>query len=243
MTNHLGQKSGRAAIVTGASRGIVFEISVSLARQGWRVIGVDRQWSAAPNTHINRQLTLDVSDFEAVKAAVDELNAEGSEVSCVVNNAGITRDGVTHRMEPLDFEAVIGVNLCGPFNLCRATLGHMRARGWGRVINLSSMNTLRGQVGQPNYSAAKAGLIGFTKTVELENASKGITANCIAPGFIEIDMTKAMEPSVRDEEISRIPAGRIGLPEDIAAAAAFLASDAASFITGQVLSVNGGQYM
>ncbi len=139
--------------------------------------------------------------------------------------------------------AVVDVNLVGPFDLLRAVLPAMRERAFGRIVSISSMNALRGQVGQANYAAAKAGLIGLTKSIALENAAKGITANCVAPGFIETDMTAAMRSDVRRAEIAHIPAGRTGGPVDIAGAVAFLASDEASFITGSTLTANGGQYM
>jgi acetoacetyl-CoA reductase len=232
----------QVAIVTGAARGIGEAIARRLAAEGFQVIGFDRAWESQP-AHLIAALAVDVSDFAAVEQAVGDIEGRFGPVSLIVNNAGITRDAMAHKMDPADFQRVIDVNLVGPFNLCRAALPGMRERGYGRIVSISSMNALRGQHGQANYAAAKAGLIAMTKSIALETASKGITANCVAPGFIETDMTRAMRPDVRDAEIARIPAGRIGTVEDIASAVAYLVSDAASFMTGQVMSVNGGQYM
>ena len=235
---------GRAqvAIVTGAARGIGEAIARRLAAEGIQVIGFDRTWESQP-AHLIAALAVDVSDFAAVEQAVGDIEERFAPIGVIVNNAGITRDAMAHKMDPADFQRVIDVNLVGPFNLCRAALPGMRQRGYGRIVNISSMNALRGQYGQANYAAAKAGLIAMTKSIALETASKGITANCIAPGFIETDMTRAMRPDVRDAEIAKIPAGRTGTVEDIASAVAYLVSNAASFMTGQVMSVNGGQYM
>ena len=174
---------------------------------------------------------------------IARIELELGPIGLVVNNAGITRDGVAHKMDPADFRAVIDVNLMGPFHFCRAILPGMRQRGYGRIINMSSVNALRGQAGQANYAAAKAGLIAMTKSIALEGAAKGITANCVAPGFIKTDMTDAMRADMREKEIAHIPTGRMGVPDDIAETVAFLASDKASYITGQVMSVNGGQLM
>ena len=165
-------------------------------------------------------------------------------VTGLVNNAGITRDGLAHRMDPVSqWAPVIAVNLTGAFNMCRAVLPGMRSSGFGRVLGITSMNGLRGQFGQANYAAAKAGLIGLIKSVALENAGRDITANCIAPGFIDTDMARAMPEPVLASEIAKIPANRIGMVEDIARSASFLMSEAASFINGQTLSFNGGQLM
>jgi acetoacetyl-CoA reductase len=232
------------AIVTGAARGIGAALAARLAVRGWRVVGMDRRWEGLRPTALVDGIELDVSDHKAVAAAVATIEAGWGPVGAVVNNAGITRDAVAHRMDPdSEWTPVIAVNLTGPFNLCRAVLPGMRERGYGRIVNLSSMNALKGQVGQANYAAAKAGLIGMTKSIALENAGKGITANCIAPGFIDTDMTRAIRADIRAVEAAKIPVGRLGAPDDIAALAAYLLSDEASFITGQVISVNGGQLM
>lgn len=231
------------AVVTGAARGIGAAIAERLTRAGWRVAGLDRSWPTDPAHSLAAQLPVDVTDYAAVCRTVERIENEIGTVGVLVNNAGITRDGICHKMDPADFRLVLDVNLLGPFHLCRALLPAMRQRSFGRIINISSMNALRGQAGQANYAAAKAGLIALTKSIALECAAKGITANCIAPGFIETDMTAAMRADVRQAEVARIPAGRIGTTDDIAGAAAFLASQEAGFITGQVLSVNGGQLM
>jgi acetoacetyl-CoA reductase len=228
------------AIVTGAARGIGAAIAIRLHEAGWRVVGFDRSWSGGRPKHLAAALEVDVASWNEVELAVE---AARSAVGVLVNNAGITRDATCHKMSADDFRKVVEVNLSGPFHLCRAVLPKMRERKFGRIVNISSMNALRGQPGQANYAAAKAGLIALTKTIALENASLNVTANCIAPGFIKTDMTDAMRPAAREAEISRIPAGRIGGPTDVAAAVAFLASDEAAFITGQTLSVNGGQLM
>lgn len=231
----------RIAIVTGAGRGIGAAIAQALADLGRRVAGVDRAWPAVDGPCAIRE-TLDVTDYAAVEAFVARLEAEG-EIGLLVNNAGITRDAIAHKMDPADFRLVLDVNLVGPFHFCRAVLPGMRARNAGKIISLSSMNALRGAAGQANYAAAKAGLIGMTKSIALENAGKGITANCVAPGYIETEMTRAIPTQLREAEIQRIPSGRVGTPEDIAGTVLFLASPAADFITGQVISVNGGQLM
>ncbi|MHA6642782.1 SDR family oxidoreductase [Mesorhizobium sp. A623] len=232
-----------AAIVTGAARGIGAAIAERLSRNGWRVAGFDRAFGEESPSYLAVQHVVNVADYEAVLAATSLVEKTIGPVGALINNAGITRDALCHKMDPADFKAVLDVNLSGPFHLCRALLAGMRGRAFGRIVNISSMNAQRGQVGQANYAAAKAGLIALTKSIALENAAKGITANCIAPGFIQTVMTDAMRRDVRDAEVACIPAGRIGMPMDVASSVLFLTSDDASFITGQVLSVNGGQLM
>lgn len=235
--------SADVAIVTGAARGIGAAIAERLSNSGWRVVGFDRAWEQGKQGFLAGAFDVDVSSWESVDRAVGQVESVIGPVGAVVNNAGITRDATCHKMMPADFAKVIEVNLHGPFHLCRSVLPRMRERRFGRIVNISSMNALRGQPGQANYVAAKAGLIALTKTIALENASRNITANCVAPGFIKTEMTDAMRPDVRAAEIARIPAGRIGNTMDVAATVAFLVSDDAAFITGQVLSVNGGQLM
>ena len=236
------EKTGRIAIVTGAGRGIGAAIADVLGKAGWRVAGVDRAWPVR-DTPCDIQETLDVTDYDAVAAFVARLEESEGPIGVLVNNAGITRDAIAHKMDPSDFRLVLDVNLVGPFNFCRAVLPFMRARNAGKIVNMSSMNAFRGAAGQANYAAAKAGLIGMTKSIALENAAKGITANCVAPGYIETEMTLAVPKQLREAEAARIPAGRVGTPVDIAETVLFLASPAADFITGQVISVNGGQLM
>jgi acetoacetyl-CoA reductase len=238
--NGEGNKAG-IAIVTGAARGIGAAIARRLAVDGWRVAGIDRAWPEAESACEVRE-TLDVTDYAAVSALVERMESEGG-VAVLVNNAGITRDGIAHKMDPAEFRLVLDVNLVGPFHFCRAALPFMRARNAGKIINMSSMNALKGAAGQANYAAAKAGLIGMTRSIALENAGKGITANCIAPGYIETEMTQAIPTQLREAEIAKIPVGRVGTPDDIAGTVAFLASSAADYITGEVISVNGGLLM
>lgn len=231
------------AIVTGAARGIGAAISTTLHRDGWLIVGVDRVWPADIANIFTSTETVDVTDYSAVTDLIAKIELELGPIGLVVNNAGITRDGVAHKMDPADFRVVIDVNLMGPFHFCRATLPGMRQRGYGRIVNISSLNAQRGQAGQANYAAAKAGLIAMTKSIALEGAAKGITANCVAPGFIKTDMTDAMRADMREKEIAHIPMGRMGASDDIAEMVAFLASDKASYISGQVMAVNGGQLM
>ncbi|MBF0129987.1 MAG: 3-oxoacyl-ACP reductase, partial [Alphaproteobacteria bacterium] len=187
---------------------------------------------------------IDVSDYASVEAGVKEIESKLGPIDILVNNAGITRDGFLHKMDPVkQWQAVINVNLGSVFNTCRAVINGMRERGFGRIVNISSMNGQRGQFGQSNYSAAKAGMIGFTKSIAQESANKGVTANIVSPGFILTEMTGAMPPDVLKAEVAKIPVQRIGDPNDIADMVVFLASDKAGFITGATMSVNGGQYM
>ncbi|MBX9635718.1 MAG: 3-oxoacyl-ACP reductase [Magnetospirillum sp.] len=236
----------RRALVTGGAAGIGAAIAARFKDLGMEVVIVDL--SAPRLQETSRKLgvrgwVLDVSDHQAVTAILAEIEAVAGPVDVLVNNAGITRDAFVHKMAIEQWERVIAVNLSSVFNTVRALAPGMRGRNWGRIINISSMNALRGQFGQANYAAAKAGMIGFTKSIAQELAAKGVTANCIAPGFIRTEMTLAMPPDILEQERLKIPAGELGTPADIAAAAAFLASEDAAFITGQVLSVNGGQYM
>jgi len=236
----------RRALVTGGAAGIGAAIAARLKERGLEVVIVDL--SAERLSDTARQMgvrgwVLDVSDYQSVAKTVAEIEAEAGPIDVLVNNAGITRDAFVHKMAPEQWSQVIAVNLSSVFNTVRAVAPGMRTRGWGRIVNISSMNALRGQFGQANYAAAKAGMIGFTKSIAQELAGKGVTANCIAPGFIRTEMTMAMPPEILEQERQKIPAGDLGTPADIAGAAAFLAGEDTGFITGQVISVNGGQYM
>jgi acetoacetyl-CoA reductase len=237
----------RCAVVTGGVGGIGTAIIDRLDKDGMRAIAVDisREKIDAYRGATGRPaFVCDVSSFEDVQLVFSEIERTHGAVDVVVNNAGITRDGLVHKMDfATQWQAVLSVNLNSAFNTVRYLASGMGERKWGRIVNISSMNGQRGQFGQSNYAAAKAGMIGFTKSIALEMASKGVTANCIAPGFILTDMTRAMKPEVLEQEKAKIPTGFMGEPGDIAAAVAFLASDDARFITGHVLAVNGGQYM
>lgn len=235
------------ALVTGGVSGIGAAISKSLAAEGIEVIAVDinaeKVGQFAKGTGITCYV-LDVADCKAVQTAIDDIEAVHGPIDILINNAGITRDGMVHKMDrESQWDAVLNVNLGSFFNTIRALAPAFRERGWGRIVNISSMNGQRGQAGQANYSAAKAGVMGLTKAVAGELAAKGVTVNCIAPGFILTEMTKAMHAEVLAAESKKIPVGRMGLPEDIANTVCFLVSDKAGFITGQVIGVNGGQYM
>jgi acetoacetyl-CoA reductase len=184
-----------------------------------------------------------VGSFEDCQRAVNEVMAELGPVDVLVNNAGITRDGVFHKMTPEQWSDVIRVNMDSVFNMTRHVIEGMRERSWGRIINISSINGQKGQMGQTNYSAAKAGMIGFTKALALENARKGVTVNAIAPGYIDTEMVQAVPEEVLKSIISQIPVGRLGRGEEIADMVAFLAGEHAGYVTGSTLSLNGGQYM
>ncbi|MEO0809726.1 MAG: acetoacetyl-CoA reductase [Pseudomonadota bacterium] len=238
----------RAALVTGGTRGIGEAISIELKNKGYHVAanyaGNDE---AAEKFHGATGISVykwSVADFDACVAGIARVEEEIGPVDVLVNNAGITRDGMFHRMDKAAWEAVIATNLSGLFNMTRPVWNGMRDRGFGRVINISSINGQKGQLGQVNYSAAKAGDIGFTKALAQEGASKGITVNAICPGYIGTDMVRAVSQEVLEKNIlPYIPVGRLGEPEEIARCVAFLAADDASFITGATISANGGQYM
>ena len=237
----------RVALVTGGTRGIGAAIGKRLKNDGYTVVVVDvvdDQIAKFKDETGIAGYKLDVSDTAAVQATVKQIEAEVGPIDVLVNNAGITRDARMVKMtREKNWDPVIGVNLTGVFNTCNAILPGMTERKWGRIINISSMNGQRGQFGQTNYSATKAGMIGFSRSVAMECARNGVTVNCIAPGFILTEMTGAMPKEILDGEVAKIPAGRIGQPSDIAAGVAFLASDDGSFITGMTLSINGGQFM
>lgn len=237
----------KLAIVTGGTRGIGLEITRALREEGYNVAAIyhgNEQAAGACEAETGaRAYKIDVSDYQSCVAGAEQIAADQGTVAVLVNNAGITRDGMLHKMTPEQWHAVIDTNLGSCFNMTRAVIGGMREAGYGRIINISSINGQKGQFGQTNYSAAKAGMIGFTKALALESAAKGITVNAICPGYIATEMTAAMKQDVLDSIIRQIPAARMGTPEEIAALVAFLASDKAAFINGATLTANGGQYM
>ncbi|MFM9890580.1 MAG: acetoacetyl-CoA reductase [Rickettsiales bacterium] len=242
-----GTMKGRIALVTGGTRGIGAAIAKDLKKAGAKVVATYHGNEDSANAFKKETgievMRFDVADFDQCSQAVKRIEAEIGPVDILVNNAGITRDGFLHKMGAESWSAVIETNLTSLFNMCRVTIEGMRARGFGRIINISSINGQMGQVGQANYSAAKAGVIGFTKALARESANKGVTVNTIAPGYIETDMVKAVPQNVLDKIIEKIPVGRLGQPEEIARAVCFLAADQSGFITGETLSVNGGQHM
>lgn len=237
----------RTAVVTGGTRGIGAAISVALKAAGYRVAanyaGNDEAAAAFSKETGIPAYKWDVSNYEACKEGLAKVEADLGPVEILVNNAGITRDGMFHKMTPDQWSAVINTNLSGLFNMTHPVWTGMRDRSFGRVINISSINGQKGQMGQVNYSAAKAGDLGFTKALAQEGAARGITVNAICPGYIATEMVKAVPEKVLNEKIlPQIPVGRLGEPEEIARCVVFLAADEAGFITGATLSANGGQY-
>jgi len=238
----------RVALVTGGTRGIGAAVSKQLKAAGYKVAAsyAGNDEAAAEFTRETGISTFkwDVADFEACKAGVAKVVAELGPIDVLVNNAGITRDGMLHKMTPEQWHSVINTNLTSVFNMCRQVIEGMRERNFGRIVSISSINGQKGQAGQTNYSAAKAGEIGFTKALAQENARKGITVNTICPGYIGTEMVRAMPQDVLDKHVlPLIPAGRLGEPEEIARCVVFLVADEAAFITGSTLTANGGQYM
>ncbi len=237
----------RVALVTGGTRGIGSAISRMLKDAGFKVAAVyhgnvEAAEAFAKETGI-KVFRWDVADFGACREGVERVIEEMGPIEVLVNNAGITRDGTIHRMDYEDWEAVVHTNLTSCFNLARLVIDAMRQRGFGRIINIGSINGQAGQYGQVNYAAAKSGIHGFTKALAQEGAAKGITVNAIAPGYVDTDMVRAVPPPVLEKNIAGIPVGRLGRAEDIARGVLFLASDDADFITGSTLSINGGQHM
>jgi len=237
----------RVAVVTGGTRGIGAAISLALQARGHTVVanyaGNDEKAKAFTDETGIPAYKWDVGDHEACLEGVKQIEADVGLVDIVVNNAGITRDGTLHRMTFDDWNEVMRINLGGCFNMAKATFGGMRERGWGRIINIGSINGQAGQYGQVNYAAAKSGIHGFTKALAQEGAKFGVLVNAIAPGYIDTDMVAAVPEPVLEKIVAKIPVGRLGNAYEIARAVSFLASENAGFVTGSTLSINGGQHM
>ena len=244
--------SGKVAVVTGASRGIGRAVAVKLASEGAAVV-INYNGSKDRAEEVKKEIEeaggkaeirqCNVSDYAACEEMFKEIIAEFGSVDILVNNAGITRDGLLMKMSEEDYDAVLGTNLKGTFNCIRFVARQMIKQRSGRIINMASVSGVLGNAGQANYSASKAGVIGLTKSAARELASRGITVNAVAPGFVETDMTREMNQSALEAAMNAVPLKRMGKPEEIAAAAAFLASDDAAYITGAVLSIDGGLNM
>lgn len=237
----------KLAVVTGGTRGIGKAIALALKNSGFDVAVVYH--NGVEQAKILEEIgistfSFDVSDFEQCQNGIEKIREKfGTDVSVLVNNAGITKDKMMHKMDFQDWTAVINTNLNSVFNMSHAVISKMRDNGYGRIVNISSVNGLKGQVGQVNYSAAKAGIIGFTKALAQESAAKGITVNAIAPGYIDTDMTLAIREDIREQITKTIPVGRFGKVEEIANTVLFLVGENSSFITGATICVNGGQYL
>ena len=241
----------RVAFVTGASRGIGRAIALSLTNAGYDVVAAARTieenedavaelraWNPAALA-----VNIDVTSPDSIKAAFERAVKEKTRIDILVNNAGVTRDGLAMRMKPADWDLVLRSNLDGAFRCTQQVLAGMMRNRWGRIVNITSVVGQAGSAGQANYAASKAGLIGLTKSLAQEMASRNITVNAVAPGYIDTDMTRVLSEEVRTKILAGVPLGRMGTAEDIASAVKFLVSDEASYITGQVLAVNGGMYM
>ena len=242
----------KVAFITGASRGIGYAIAEALANDGVDIAGIDINISELQSAmkvigdstgRSTLAVQADVGDFASMENAAAEVNKVFGKINILVNNAGITRDNLILRMKDSEWDDVMRINLTGTFNCTRAVIKGMVKNRYGRIISIASIVGLMGNVGQANYAASKAGIIGFTKSIAREYANRGVTANAIAPGFIETDMTKKLPEDVTKALLSQIPMGKLGMPEDVANAVRFLASDEAEYITGQVINVNGGMYM
>lgn len=241
----------KVALVTGAGRGIGKTIAIRLAQAGAIVAGVDYNDESAKNISLflgelglkGKGFVMDVTKQETIENAMEQITAEYGAPNILVNNAGITRDNLIMRMSQEEWDQVIATNLSSLFRLCRICIRDMVRARWGRIINIASVVAFSGNAGQANYAAAKGGMVSLSKSLAIEIASRNITVNCIAPGFIETDMTKKLTDEQREKLLSKVPAKRLGQPEDVANAVAFLASEEASYITGTTMHVNGGMYM
>ena len=237
----------RVAIVTGGTRGIGQAVSLGLQAHGFTVVanyaGNEEKAKAFTAATGIPAYKWDVGDHQACLDGCARVAAEVGPIDVVVNNAGITRDGTLHKMSYDDWHEVMRVNLGGCFNMAKATFGGMRERGWGRIVNIGSINGQAGQYGQVNYAAAKSGIHGFTKALAQEGAKFGVTVNAIAPGYIDTDMVAAVPAPVLDKIVAKIPVGRLGQAEEIARGVAFLTSENGAFVTGSTMSINGGQHM
>jgi len=245
---HIWEKSmTRVAIVTGGTRGIGEAISLALRKMDMTVVAnyagnADKANAFTERTGI-KSVKWDVSDPEACQAGVEQVEAEFGPVDVLINNAGITRDGTLMRMTYQDWKEVIDTNLGGCFNMAKATFPGMRARGWGRIVNIGSVNGQAGQYGQVNYAAAKSGIHGFTKALAQEGAKAGVTVNAIAPGYIDTEMVAGVPADVLTKIVAKVPIGRLGEVGEIARAVVFLCAEDAGFVTGSTMSLNGGQHM
>ncbi len=236
----------RVAVVTGGTRGIGAAIARTLKDAGRTVAATYQGNEEAAHKFMAETgiacFKFDVSDEASVEAGIKQIADTLGPIEILVNNAGITRDGFLHKMSFDAWQSVLATNLTSCFLMSRAVIGSMREKNWGRIVNISSINGQKGQMGQTNYAAAKAGMIGFTKALSQENAAKGITVNAVAPGYIATDMVAAMDKAVLDKITAQIPVGRLGTPEEVANCVKFLTADEAGWITGSTLTVNGGQY-
>jgi acetoacetyl-CoA reductase len=238
---------GRVAIVTGGVTGIGAATCMALKSAGYQV-AANYFGNSAEAQKFSDETAIsifewNVADFDACQKGVEQVAGALGPIDILINNAGITQDVSLHKMSKQQWQSVIDIDLGGCFNMCRWVIGPMRDRRFGRIVNISSINGLAGQFGQTNYSAAKAGVIGFTKALALEGAARGITVNAIAPGYTDTAMVSAVRPDILKSIIASVPAGRLAKPEEIARAAAFLVADGSGFITGATLSINGGKYM
>ena len=238
----------KIALVTGGTRGIGGAISIALKSKGYKVAANYASRDDVANTFAKatgiKVFKWDISKFAACEKGIAQVEKElGGNVEVLVNNAGITKDGAMNKMTYESWDAVLQTNLTSCFNMSRLVIEQMREKKFGRIINISSINGQLGQFGQTNYSAAKAGIFGFTKALARETAAKGITVNAVSPGYIATEMVKAVREDILKQIVSQIPVGRLGEPEEVARCVLFLAAEEASFITGETLSVNGGQYM